>query len=94
MKTFLTTQPGVKPILLRVLTTVILLLGIDQLKFNRRRAIAGTPEHVKRQLNELAKAYNVDEIIAANITLDLEDRVESYRLLAEIADGKRETERG
>ena len=32
MKTFLTTQPGVKPILLRVLTTVILLLGINQLR--------------------------------------------------------------
>src|SRR5687767_4596144 len=31
MKTFLTTQPGVKPILLRVFTTVISFLGIIQL---------------------------------------------------------------
>ena len=55
-----------------------------RIDFNRQRVIAGTPEKVKKQLTQLAEAYNVDEIIAAHITLDFEDRMQSYRLLAEI----------
>ncbi|MCY7847723.1 LLM class flavin-dependent oxidoreductase [Bacillus haynesii] len=50
---------------------------------NRKRMVIGTPQQVKKQLLELAGAYGTDEIMAVTITHDFQDRLESYRLLAE-----------
>lgn len=49
---------------------------------NRERMIFGTPAVVKRQLDELAAAYAVDEVMIANIALDFGERLKSYELLA------------
>ena len=50
---------------------------------NRKRMVIGTPQQVKEQLLELAGAYGTDEIMAVTITHDFQDRLDSYRLLAE-----------
>ncbi|MEO6631551.1 MAG: LLM class flavin-dependent oxidoreductase [Mucilaginibacter sp.] len=56
---------------------------LDRINYNRARVITGTPTEIKLKLNWLAEDYNVDEIIAVTITESFEDRLESYRLLAE-----------
>jgi luciferase family oxidoreductase group 1 len=50
---------------------------------NRKRVITGKPAEMKIKLTKLAAEYQVDEIIAVTITEHFEDRLESYRLLAE-----------
>lgn len=52
--------------------------------YNRQRMISGTPEQVKPRLEQLAKDYGVDEIVAVTITYDFADRLRSYELLAEM----------
>jgi luciferase family oxidoreductase group 1 len=49
----------------------------ERIKFNRGRAISGTPEQVKDRLTALANAYGIDEIIIATITHDFQDRLRS-----------------
>ena len=49
----------------------------------RRRTVSGTPDTVKRQLEALAEAYGVDELIVVTITHDFKKRLRSYELLAE-----------
>jgi luciferase family oxidoreductase group 1 len=56
----------------------------ERIFYNRKRVITGNPEQIKIRLNQLAMEYDVDEIIAVTITEDFEDRLESYRLLAEV----------
>ncbi|MEO6630221.1 MAG: LLM class flavin-dependent oxidoreductase, partial [Mucilaginibacter sp.] len=56
---------------------------LDRINYNRARVITGTPTEIKLKLTWLAEDYNVDEIIAVTITESFEDRLESYRLLAE-----------
>lgn len=51
---------------------------------NRPRAIIGTPQVVKQKLLQLAADYDVNEIMMTNITLDFEDRMHSYELLAQL----------
>lgn len=48
-----------------------------------RRAIIGTPEHVRAGLEELASEYGAEEAIAVTITYDHGARRRSYELLAE-----------
>jgi luciferase family oxidoreductase group 1 len=55
----------------------------ERIMHNRKRVITGTPSQMKVKLIKLAAEYNVDEIIAVTITEDFNDRLESYRLLAE-----------
>jgi len=55
----------------------------DRIKYNRQRLITGTPGEIKLKLTWLAEDYKVDEIIAVTIAQDFDDRLESYRLLAE-----------
>ncbi len=50
---------------------------------NRKRVIAGNPEQMKTKLTQLADDYKVDEIIAVTITEDFDERLNSYKLLAE-----------
>lgn len=54
----------------------------QRIQQNRGRMIAGTPEQVKAQIEQLAQTCGVEEIVAATITEDFEDRLTSYRLLA------------
>jgi len=49
----------------------------------RRRGIVGTPDRVRAEVEALAAAYGVDEVVALTITHDFEARKRSYRLLAE-----------
>jgi alkanesulfonate monooxygenase SsuD/methylene tetrahydromethanopterin reductase-like flavin-dependent oxidoreductase (luciferase family) len=48
-----------------------------------RRAIAGTPDHVKAELEQLARDYVAEEVIVVTITHDHEARKRSYELIAE-----------
>jgi luciferase family oxidoreductase group 1 len=56
----------------------------DRIRYNRQRVVAGTPAMVKERLSNLAESYGVDEIIAVTITEDFNDRLQSYKLLAEL----------
>jgi len=55
----------------------------ERILYNRKRVITGKPEEMKVKLTQLADDYQVDEIIAVTITEDFDDRLISYRLLAE-----------
>ncbi|PJZ53519.1 LLM class flavin-dependent oxidoreductase [Leptospira adleri] len=55
---------------------------------NRGRMVAGTPDKVKEEIFQLAKEYDVDEVVVTTITYDFEDRLCSYRLLANVFDLK------
>jgi luciferase family oxidoreductase group 1 len=49
----------------------------------RRRSIVGTPEHVKAEIENVAREYNAEEVIVVTITYDHEVRKRSYELIAE-----------
>lgn len=55
----------------------------ERIMHNRKRVITGAPQEMKAKLTCLAQEYDVDEIIAVTITEDFDDRLESYRLLAD-----------
>jgi len=55
----------------------------ERILYNRKRVITGTPAQMKIRLTELANEYDVNEIIAVTITEYFEDRLSSYKLLAE-----------
>lgn len=55
----------------------------ERIRYNRQRVITGNQQEMKHKLTQLAGNYNVDEIIAVTITESFEDRLESYRLLAD-----------
>jgi luciferase family oxidoreductase group 1 len=59
------------------------LADMERIKYNRQRMIAGTPDKVKKKIEDLAELYGVDEVIAVTITYDFKDRLRSYELLAE-----------
>lgn len=46
--------------------------------------IIGTPETVKEELLKLSEAYKVDEFMIVTITHDIQDKLNSYRLLGDI----------
>ncbi|MDO3641827.1 LLM class flavin-dependent oxidoreductase [Mucilaginibacter sp. L3T2-6] len=56
---------------------------LERIRYNRARVVTGTPGEIKLKLKWLAEDYKVDEIIAVTITENFEDRLTSYRLLAE-----------
>lgn len=58
----------------------------ERIHFNRARVVSGTPDKVKEELEILAADYDVNEIVVATITHHFEDRVRSYRLLADAFD--------
>lgn len=55
----------------------------ERITYHNKRMVWGTPDQVKSKLTALAGEYGVDEIIAVTITYSFEDRITSYRLLAE-----------
>ncbi|WP_100010073.1 LLM class flavin-dependent oxidoreductase [Lentibacillus sediminis] len=56
---------------------------LDEIKKNRERCIIGTPEKVKQELERLAELYQTDEFMVITNIYDFEEKVKSYRLLAE-----------
>ena len=52
--------------------------------YNRQRVITGTPDQMKVKLTKLADDYDIDEIIAVTIAEHFEDRLTSYKLLADV----------
>jgi len=60
----------------------------DRIRYNRQRVVAGTPKMVKERLTILAENYGVDEIIAVTIAEDFDDRLQSYKLLADLFELK------
>lgn len=55
----------------------------DIIKTMRQKMVIGNPREVKQQLMELQTSYKADEIMIITITHRFEDRVQSYRLIAE-----------
>ncbi len=47
------------------------------------RVFIGAPDRVKVELEQMAEALDIDEIMAVSITHDHGDRLRSYELLAE-----------
>ena len=56
----------------------------QRLLYHRDRFIAGTPDVIKKELTELAKNFETDEIVVATFADKKEDRFRSYELLAEL----------
>jgi alkanesulfonate monooxygenase SsuD/methylene tetrahydromethanopterin reductase-like flavin-dependent oxidoreductase (luciferase family) len=50
---------------------------------NRKRMIVGSPKQIKEQLFRLSEAYETDEIMLVTITYDFQDKLTSFRLIAE-----------
>ncbi len=50
---------------------------------NRRRMIVGTPDQVTDRLIELTKAYGADEAMLVSVAYQFEDKLTTYRLIAE-----------
>jgi alkanesulfonate monooxygenase SsuD/methylene tetrahydromethanopterin reductase-like flavin-dependent oxidoreductase (luciferase family) len=49
----------------------------------RRRGVTGSPKTVRAGIEEIARRYQVDEIMLVTIAFDFEKRKRSYELLAE-----------
>lgn len=55
----------------------------ENIKKNRRRCIIGTPQTIRKRLEELQRIYQTDEFMIITNIFDFESKKESYRLLAE-----------
>jgi alkanesulfonate monooxygenase SsuD/methylene tetrahydromethanopterin reductase-like flavin-dependent oxidoreductase (luciferase family) len=55
----------------------------DYIRGQRARAVIGSPERCRAQLEELAAQYSADELMVLTITGDYASRARSYELLAE-----------
>lgn len=55
---------------------------IENVKNMKRKMIIGNPQQVKKNLLDLQKRYNTDEIMIVTITYSPEDRIRSYQLIA------------
>ena len=56
----------------------------ERIEINRQRTVIGNKEVVEKRLCDLSVDYGVDEILLVNIASDLEERLRSYQLAAEI----------
>ncbi|MDB5132660.1 MAG: limB [Mucilaginibacter sp.] len=75
---------GIVPVGYEDIKAVVYSSGeLERIQYNRKRVVTGTPDQMKEKLTRLAVDYDVDEIIAVTITEDFEDRLMSYKLLAE-----------
>lgn len=50
---------------------------------NRRRMVVGNPEQVADRLEAFAQEYEADEVMLVTITYDFEDKLQSFKLIAE-----------
>ncbi|MFL9484049.1 LLM class flavin-dependent oxidoreductase [Chitinophagaceae bacterium LWZ2-11] len=58
-------------------------MELERVRNNGGRVISGTQEDVKEQLMNLSRDFDVDEIMAATMSVDPEDRARSFELLAD-----------
>jgi luciferase family oxidoreductase group 1 len=58
-------------------------MEMERIRYNSGRIISGTQQQVKEQLTQLAKEFDVDEIMVTTMTYSHEDRIRSFELLAE-----------
>ncbi len=56
---------------------------LERIRMNRRRMVVGTPEEMKAKVTSLANTYKVDEVMLVTIAEDFDDRLNSYRLMAD-----------
>ncbi len=56
----------------------------ERIMENRKRMIIGTPKKVREEVLRLSDDYDTDEIMVINNTFDFRDKVQTYRLLAEL----------
>ncbi len=57
---------------------------LARIQYNRLRMVVGTPDFVAEKLKGLAARFDVDEILIATFADELEDRLRSYELLANL----------
>ncbi|KIL47303.1 hypothetical protein KP77_24080 [Jeotgalibacillus alimentarius] len=50
---------------------------------NRKRMVIGDVDHVEKELHRLAEEYETDEIMLTTIAYDFEDKMNSYKRIAE-----------
>ncbi|GAB6991233.1 LLM class flavin-dependent oxidoreductase [Paenibacillus pini] len=50
---------------------------------NRKRVIVGSPEQIKQYIERLCNEYNTEEIMVSSIIHNFDDKVKSFRLIAE-----------
>ncbi|WP_404404446.1 LLM class flavin-dependent oxidoreductase [Jeotgalibacillus malaysiensis] len=50
---------------------------------NRKRMVIGDIDHVEKELNRLAEEYETDEIMLTTIAYDFEDKLNSFKRIAE-----------
>ncbi len=63
-------------------------LELERLRFNAGKVISGTKESVRDQLLDLAKSFDVDEIMISTMSDSKENRLRSFELIAEAFDLK------
>lgn len=56
---------------------------VEKVERNRKRMLIGTPEQVKQQIEEIAQAYQTDEVLIIPNVSGEESRMKEIRLLAE-----------
>ncbi|MBO3078896.1 LLM class flavin-dependent oxidoreductase [Mammaliicoccus sciuri] len=56
---------------------------LELIKTNRKRSIIGSPQTVRKQLNQLAEEYQTNEFMIITNIYDFEAKKKSYQLLAE-----------
>jgi len=56
---------------------------LEKIKENRSRCVIGTPDQVKRKLEQLADYYQTDEFMIITNIYDFDAKIHSYELLAE-----------
>ncbi|MRG85840.1 LLM class flavin-dependent oxidoreductase [Salinibacillus xinjiangensis] len=56
---------------------------LEKIQKNRKRCIIGTPDDVRKRLEELSELYRTDEFLIITNIFDFNAKLKSYRLLAE-----------
>ncbi|RAJ05038.1 luciferase family oxidoreductase group 1 [Chitinophaga skermanii] len=59
-----------------------------RIRYNRGRMICGTPQEMQTKLLALADRYDVNELVISTIADEVEDRMNSYKILANLFDLK------
>jgi luciferase family oxidoreductase group 1 len=65
---------------------------LERLKFHRNKVVAGTADSVREQLEQLAGAFDVDEMIATTISFTPEEKLRSVELLSDAFDLRTRTQ--
>jgi len=60
----------------------------SRIQYNRQRTLIGSPEEVQRQLLRYAEQYGADEMMLVNGASNFDERLEAYRLMADVFDLK------